>query len=246
MTHVAIVCSSIPARHESLLRSLVTWERSARVSYAHSYDICVTLQGMTGDEKWPKSMSVRRTYTGMSGSHIQAYNYWVTKCRADVYIFTHPDMLFPESTVQAAINLVHDDTYVAFKTFWIPQDMTHNLDVLDWSKDVSRLELVPELYNNDTEEHGEFYANRNVRQISLWESSTTYAVNLQTVKRMFPMPDLGHQGYDDPYQAGLRSKLGIKNVTVQDPILFHQWHPSTWDRNFELATKEAQDELSKL
>jgi hypothetical protein len=52
------------------------------------------------------------------------------------------------------------------------------------------------------------------------------------------LPDLGHQGYDNPLHAAMRRLLGIHNFTVQDPLVFHQFHENSWHGTGEEAVSE--------
>ncbi len=246
MTSVAIICSSLQERHSALCRSIETWLAACRYSDdVDHFDICVTADGYTEDLSWPKVMNLHKQYTHEpSGSHITAYNYWYNYIDADVYIFTHPDLLFPRDTVMAAIEHAKDNVFVAFKCFWMSPDMTRDINKFDWINPET-LEQEPMLFELDELLKGSFYANRTARDIKTWESSTTYAVNKFTADRIYPIPDLGHQGYDDPYQLGLRSLLGISNYTVQNPMLFHQWHPNTWKGTGEDAVREAAQLLDQ-
>ena len=136
-----------------------------------------------------------------------------------------------------------NDVYVAFKVYWLTQAMTETLTKRQLL-DPASIEDDPRLLAEDNLDHGDFYVNRKVREISQWESSTTFAVNNLTAKRMFPLPDFGHQGPDDPYQHGARKRLGIRNVTIMKPILMHQWHPNGWHGTEEDAQKEAEAALN--
>lgn len=248
MTSVTLICSSIKERHSALLRSIQTWHSSMLYANVDHFNICVTADGYDLEDTWPRSFHFNKVSTPeRAGSHIKAYNYWYYETWevTDVFIFTHPDILFARDTVAKAVEYAEDNTYVAFKCFWMPPDMTRDLNNYDWRNPES-LEARPELFQLDSLEKGTFYANRNIRSITTWESSTTYAVNNQTAALMYPMPDLGHQGYDDPYQAGLRAKRAIKNVTVMNPVLFHQWHPQTWNGDNAAAVAEATELINKI
>jgi len=61
-----------------------------------------------------------------SGSHIAGYNWWLERTAAKVYLFTHPDLLFPVDTVRVAYKQAQPSTYVAFKCFWLSPDMTRD------------------------------------------------------------------------------------------------------------------------
>jgi len=244
MTSVAIIISCIEERHEALRNSIYTWGVAGQYAGV-DYDIYVTAEGYRSppDTKWPKSMWVHKHYTNRSGSHIAGYNYWFKEVPdADVYIFTHPDMLVPKDTIKVAVERAQDNVYVTFKCFWIPPDMTMRLKDYNW-KQPETLEAELDLYAMDDFLKGSFYANGNARKISVWESSTTHAVNNFTAHRMYPFPDLGHQGWDDPYQVALRTLLGIRTDTVMNPILFHQWHANTRNDQEGQAVREALEQL---
>lgn len=247
MKDLAIICSVIPARHELLLRSLQTWQRSIAASGldcsiniwsegCHLYEALNILP--------PDPNIVMAGQEAFSGSHILGYNYFWDRVEAKVIVFSHPDLLFPEMTIRTAYEKAQDNTYVAFKCFWMSPDMTHDIDRFDWLHPET-LEHEPMLYELDVMPQGHFYANPGVRQITYWEASTTYALNRQTAERLYPMPDFGHQVTDDPYQVGARQRLGIVNHTVMEPILFHQFHPNSRTITGEQAVEEAQAELIK-
>ncbi len=84
-----------------------------------------------------------------SGSHIAGYNYWLERTAAKVYLFTHPDLLFPVNTVRVAYELAQPNTYVAFKCFWLSPDMTRDLDKFDW-RHPETLEQEPMLFHRIT------------------------------------------------------------------------------------------------
>jgi len=249
MLDVAIICSVIPQRHHLLARSIETWRESILHSGLDAV-ICVWSEGCPLYElvsTTPCLPDINVALDGQeepSGSHIKGYNHWFETMQAKTYIFTHPDLLFPKDTVSTAFKNAIDDTYVAFKCFWLSPILTNDIDKLDWLHPET-IEKNPLLYELDPFPQGNFYANAGVRQITLWESSTTYAINAQTAQRMYPMPDFGHQVSDDPYQAGARQRLGIKNHTVMEPILVHQWHPNSRTISGEQGVLEATEELKK-
>jgi hypothetical protein len=244
MKDVALICSVIPERFPLLRRSITTWQKSIRASgldasiclYIEDDDLAEVLHHI------PSEVPFNIQRGDKSGSHIAGYNWWQENMEAKVYLLTHGEILYPRDTIATAFANATNDTYVAFKVFWLGQQFTSELDAYNWRSPES-LEKVNLLYTDDPRTHGSFYDNEGVRNIACWESSTTYAINAQTAAKLYPLPDFKAQGADDPYQAGARQRLGIKNYTVMDPILFHQWHPNSWFGSPEDAVQKAQQAL---
>ena len=224
-TEIAIIVSAIPERQRLLQRSLETWRRSAMAS-DQNVSIYINLEGH--DDEWDlsllhgASLFINRQIE-RSGSHIAGYNIGIQAVKANTYIFTHPEMLFPQSAIQAAIQTVGENMSAHFKCFWMPQELTENLSNYYWLNP-EKMELDDKLYSLDKQEKGPTYSNMNVRNLTTWESTTTVAVNHQTLWRFAPFVDFGQWGPDDPYLMLVRRRLGIRTVTIQDPILFHQYH----------------------
>jgi hypothetical protein len=246
MKDVAIIASVIPQRFELLSRSMVTWQKSIRAS-GLDCDIYLYIEGASiGDalKHIPHEVGFKIEAGAKSGSHCFGYNHWFERVQAKTYLWTHPDLLYPKDTVSVAFANAEDDTFVAFKAFWMGETMTKNIECYNW-RNPEMMECEKMLYDDDPRSHGTMYSNDNIRNVTCWESSTTYAVNRQTANKLFPLPDFGTQGADDPYQAGARQYLGIKNYTVMEPILMHQWHPNSWFGTGEDAVRDATTELRK-
>lgn len=248
MIDVAIIASIIPERFPLLRRSLVTWQQSIQTSGLKA-DIFLYVNGAPLNEVLPYlpcgSCIQIEGQVERTGSHIFGYNYWYQAVKAKVYLFTHGEILFPTTTIRTAFEAATDDVFAAFKVFWLPQHMTDHLDDYDWQQP-ERLEQCEDIYRRDPKEKGEFYWNKDVRSRTDWQSTTTFAYNRATAAKIFPFPDLGHQGFDDPAHAGFRQVLGIRNHTVMEPILAHQWHPQTWNGDADKAVEEAVVLINEL
>lgn len=247
MFDIAIICSSIEARKPLLERSLQTWIWDAAQS-GLSVAIRVYTNGYThdfGQRIMIRSSSVDVAYAHdpeMSGSHIAGYNFWWERTEAKVYLFTHPDLLFPKGTIRTAFERAKPNIFVAFKPFWLPEYVTKELHLYPWQTP-ELLEKYDEIYRLDPKQHGMFYWNTNTREITHYDSTTTYAMEAETLKKIFPFPDLSEQGYDDPYHQILRGDLGIQNDTVMEPCLFHQHHPQRWGGDCDRASLQATEIL---
>jgi hypothetical protein len=224
---LAIIVATVDVRQPLLDRAIHTWCDDIAAS---GLNVAIRIFGDGCD---PLSATVAeaakrcdvKTYSSpqTSGSNYLGYNTLVAETDADVYLFTHPEVMFPLGTIATAHEQAVPGVWVGFKIYWLPQHMTEHLNDYDFS----RLEEYDDLYRLDPREKGPFYWNVNVPEIEVWESNTTYAMDAATTARLFPMPLFGKWGPDDPYQAGMRVKLGIPTITMQRPILYHQWHQPT-------------------
>lgn len=236
---IAILASTIHDRQPLLDRSIRTWVDDIAASGLNA------AVRIFGDGCGPLSPTVAqmasrcdvKTYATLrpSGSNYLGYNTMLSECEADVYIFTHPEVMFPAGTLATAYENATDDVWVGFKVYWLPLHMTAHLDDYDFGHLVD----YDDLYRRDPKEKGPFYWNVNVPDIETWESNTTYAMNAATTARLFPMPLFGKWGPDDPYQAWMRTALGISTTTIAQPILYHQWHPATEHPTDEAIVAEA-------
>lgn len=249
---VAIIASAIPARKKLLERSLYTWYLSMLKSGLDA-KVYLYLEDKSGWSDFHSGNYVPDAFYGdikladRSGSHIAGYNYWIEdqKVDADVYLFTHPDLLFPSETVKVAHDLAIPDRFVGFKVFWIPEKMTDELDKYNW-KQPETLEKEKDLFPlNYSDGHGDFYWNSDVRLKTEWHSTTTWSMKKETLAKLRPFPDFKMQGPDDGYFYAARRILGIEDYCVMNPVLFHQHHPQTWDQDSQLANKLAGEEIVK-
>lgn len=247
MKDVAIIASVLPARFELLERSLITWQTAIRQSGLDAH-IYLYIEGASiAEAKKHIPVGTSISMAGgeeRSGSHIKGWNYFQHQVDAKVYLFTHGEIMFPRDTISVAFANAQDDVFVAFKALWLPKFVTDTLNAYNW-KNPEVLERERLVYDLDDNAHGSPYENSNVRNLACNESTTTFAYTANTAKRVFPVPDFGVQGADDPYHAGARIRLGIRNYTVMDVILVHQWHPSTWDGNQSLAVEDASKALNE-
>jgi hypothetical protein len=248
MYDLALIVSAHPSRVKLMARSLKTWALAAD---AVPLNVAIRVYS----DGWDATELVNNKLRGFdykvkdtvepSGSHIEGWNYWVEHEEANVYLFTHPEILFPSTTLNVAVREACPDIFVAFKVFWMTQQLTNTLEDYPW-RTPEQLEVAEALYYPiDPSDKGSFYYNSDVRRNTQWESTTTWAVDREAAHKLFPFPDLHHQGYDDPLMAGLRKQLGIRTRVVMEPILFHQYHDPLWDGNAALAVQEATEELEK-
>lgn len=251
MKDVAIIASVIPQRFELLERSLVTWQKSILDSGLNAH-IYLYIEGATIAEVMKYiPVGVGVSLAGgeeRSGSHVKGYNFWLDNSEAKVYVMTHPEILFPKDTIKVAFENATQDTFAAFKVFWLPDHMLKHFDDYTWQQPET-LEQCEDIYKLDPKQKGEFYWNKDTRGITNWQSTTTYAMNGETIRKMLPFPDFGSWGADDPWHLLKRKELGIQNVTIMEPILMHQYHSTLQTLSIEeivTAAKAKADENPTL
>ncbi len=247
MKDLAIVCSAIPARFPLLQHSLSTWQQSINAS-GLDCEICLYIEGASvcdAIQYIPNKVGCKiEGGLHTSGSHIMGYNIWLEHMKAKAYVLTHPEILFPTDTVRVAFEKATLNTFAAFKVFWLPQHMTEHLDDYPWQTP-ERLEQYDDLYKLDPKEKGEFYWNKDIRGITDWQSTTTYAMDYLTIRKLLPFPEFGTWGPDDPWHVRARRTLGIQDVTLMEPVLFHQWHPSLQDKSIEDIVQQANEVITE-
>lgn len=245
---LAIIASAIPARKELLKRSIMTWGNSIADSGLDA-KVYLYLEDMTEWDDFYYRDYLADGYLGdikiarKSGSHITGYNFWLDHIKADKYLFTHPDLLFPSETVKVAYELSIPNRFVAFKVFWMSEEMTDEIERYNWRKPETLEEEKALFPLHFSDNHGDFYWNSDVRAKTEWHSTTTWAMDHDTLAKLRPIPDFKMQGPDDPYLYAARMRLKINDYCVMNPILFHQHHPQTWDQNMPLAIELATKAL---
>lgn len=244
MIDIAIIASALPVRAPLLERSLHTWDKSAKAS-GLNYQICVFSEDWDATSLCWRYENCRCAFGEKSGSHIRGYNHWLDHVNAKVYLFTHPDLLFPLDTVLTAYTNAVPNRFVGFKCYWVPEDVTADLDLFPWQSP-EELENYPALYPAQySADHGIWYWNGDVRAKTEWHTTTTWAMECETLQKLLPFPDFKTQGPDDPYFAGARMRLGIEDYCAMNPILFHQWHPQSWNQDTAEAIRLATEELNR-
>lgn len=149
-------------------------------------------------------------------------------------MFSHPEMLMPRITFRTAYESVKPNRFVSFRVFWIPKQMTENIEQYPW--DTPRyLESYEELYwksgTREWKAANPFPGSWNPlehnreRRTTTWESTATWAMDWNTLQRIVPFPEFHTWGTDDPYQKAVRDQEGIELYNPPDPMIFHQHHP---------------------
>lgn len=244
MFDIAVICSSIEARKPLLERSLQTWMWDAEQS-GLSVAIRVYCNGyeQSFDHPIPENVDLQIQYDPMlSGSHITGYNFWWERTEAKVYCFTHPDLLYQKGTIRAMYDHAKPNTFVSFPVLWLPPYVTENIDNYPWQTP-EQFEFIEDVYRLDPQYKGERYWNVNLHVNEPYRSTTNYAMEAETLKKIFPFPDMHEQGSDDVYHLILRNDLGIKDYTIKRHIIAHQYHPQTWSGDTQRACDQAVELL---
>lgn len=226
MTKVAICCSTIPERHNLLIRSIQTWLASAKEAQVDCV-IGVYREGYTGNEAWPKAMNVWHFDSpNRTGSPEVGSNFLWNKFKddVDVIIWTHPEIMFPTDAVRRMVESSTDKVYVTCRVFWMPEYLTKHYDDYGFDKPED-MEACDDLYQYGPDPNGPTrYLNLNIRGNLDWESDTTWSGNVKTLSEIFPLPEFGAWGPIDPYLYGCRKRLGHKKV-IPESCVYHQDHP---------------------
>lgn len=252
-TQLIIVASVNVNRAHLLARSLRTWDADIQNSglnvgiriFSEGWDanhIC--LDTLKHCKDWI-------VYTGdQSGSHIRGYNHILENNVAEKYLFTHGEILFSSNALINAYNAAQSGIYVSFKIAWLGEFTTTNLENYDWfpPENIEQLQLH---IKDDDKLKTSFYFNTDVREPKTWETTTTWCMEHGTLQMLRPFPDFRSWGADDLYFATARKQLGIDTFTLNDPILFHQYHPreegpKTWKEITDMAIEALNKRFFEL
>ena len=109
--------------------------------------------------------------------------------------------------------------FVAMKTFNLVPSIQLRIDDYDWRKDIHEISKDPEwnapwVQNNVANEHFGTHQTCSIRK-EVWKE----------INNGNGFPLFGDYGSEDCWYCGTRARLGIKDITVMDPMMVHQWHP---------------------
>lgn len=157
---------------------------------------------------------------GMRGNTV-AFNTGFQFAKGQVYMETTAETMFTTDMVRKLYepHLIHDRIFVAAKTYNLENHTQLKIDSVNWHEDVSNIMNLEGFFcdwtlNNFKNTHFGTHQTCSIKKSLFYE--------------LFPngFPAYGDYGSEDPRYAGLRSQKGVKDMTIMQPMAFHQWHPS--------------------
>jgi hypothetical protein len=103
------------------------------------------------------------------------------------------------------------------KTYNLTQETQLKIDTVDWREDVSNIMQIEGFFDEWT---------LNNFKNTHFGTHQTCSIRKNIFYKLFPngFPLYGDYGSEDPRYHGIRSVHGIKDITIMQPMLFHQNH----------------------
>ncbi len=158
---------------------------------------------------------------GMRGNTI-SFNVGFAWANGDILMESTPEIMFQKTTISDmyAPHLVNDRCFVATKTYNLGQQDQLIIDSVDWREDVNNIKNLPE-FNSDWTQNNVKNENFGTHQSCSIKKEVWYEIT-----RGLGFPLFGDYGGDDPWYHGTRRVKGVKDITIMQPMVFHQWHLS--------------------
>ncbi len=156
---------------------------------------------------------------GMRGNQC-AFNTGFAWAQGEILSETTAETIFtPDS-----IRIMHDthngvtNTFCAMKTYNLTPELQIMIDDVDWESDVNLIKTLPNFEND--------WTLNNVKTTH-FGTHQTCSIRKDVFYRLFPdggFPLYGGYGEEDPRYSGVRERNKINDITIMEPMIFHQWH----------------------
>ncbi len=157
---------------------------------------------------------------GMRGN-TAAFNLGFSHSNGSILMESTAETMFTPDLVRKLYepHLIHERAFVAAKTYNLKVDQQIIIDSCNWREDVSNIMLLDGFFND--------WTLNNFRTLH-FGTHQTCSIKKSLFYELFPLgfPLYGDYGSEDPRYSGVRSQNGVKDITIMQPMAFHQWHPS--------------------
>lgn len=158
---------------------------------------------------------------GMRGNTM-AFNIGFHFAKGSILMESTPETMFTTDIVRRMYepHLKYDRAFVAIKTFNLTFEQQVQIDTVDWREDVSNIMQIEGFFWD--------WTLNNFKTVH-FGTHQTCSIKKSVFYEVFPdgFPLYGDYGSEDCRYSGLREQAGIKDITIMQPMAFHQWHP-TW------------------
>lgn len=156
---------------------------------------------------------------GMRGN-TSAFNRAFELAQGEVIMETTAETMFTTDMVRKMYepHLVHDRAFVAVKTYNLTNELQLKIDMVDWREDVSSIMQLEGFFNDWT---------LNNFKTTHFGTHQTCSIKKSVFFEILPKgyPLYGDYGSEDCYWSGTRERNRVKDITLMQPMAFHQWHP---------------------
>jgi hypothetical protein len=156
---------------------------------------------------------------GMRGNTM-SFNTGFAWAKGEILMESTPEIMFTPDAVRIMYepHLKEERAFVATKTYNLEYGTQMLIDTVDWRRDINAIKTL-EGFNCAWTLRNEPIVHFGTHQSCSIKKSVWYEI---TNGRGYPL--YFDYGSDDPYYAGLRSKKKVKDITIMQPMLVHQFH----------------------
>ena len=149
-----------------------------------------------------------------------SFNTGFAWAQGNIIMESTPEIMFVPETIRIMYepHLTEERAFVATKTYGLEYGTQLLIDTVDWRKDINLIKTL-EGFDTAWTRRNEKVEHFGTHQSCSIKKEVWYEI---TEGRGFPL--YFDYGSDDPWYAGLRSRKKVKDITIQQPMLFHQWH----------------------
>ena len=165
-------------------------------------------------------IKLEHTY-GIRGN-TKSFNVGFTWANGEILMESTPEIMFQKTTISDMYtpHLTNERCFVATKTYNLGQNDQLLIDTIDWKSDVNNIKILPE-FNSAWTQNNVSNTNFGTHQSCSIRKAVFYEIT-----KGFGFPLYGGYGEDDPYFHGTRRVNRVKDITIMEPMVFHQWHLS--------------------
>lgn len=156
---------------------------------------------------------------GMRGNCV-AFNTGFAFSRGEILMESTPEIIFTKDGVRVMYepHLTEERAFVATKTYNLEYSTQLLIDTVDWREDANNIKslegfMSPWTQSNVSNTHFGTHQSCSIKKKVFYEITNNHG---------FPL--YGDYGTEDPMYCGLRERVNVKDITIMEPMLFHQWH----------------------
>jgi len=156
---------------------------------------------------------------GMRGNCV-AFGTGFAFSRGEIIMESTPEIIFTPDGVRVMYepHLTEERAFVATKTYNLEYGTQMLIDTVDWRSDVNKIKELDGFMSDWTQ------SNVSNTHFGTHQSCSIKKAVFYEITNGYGFPLYGDYGTEDPMYCGLRERVNVKDITIMEPMFFHQWH----------------------